>query len=214
MTQPATPTRRARRAARATPLERQLRGDALAAKVTPIDAFELARRKFLAGGRIDMGQLAAELGLHRTTLYRWVGTRDRLIGEVLWSIAEPAAREADRAAQAAGARGGERIARGVERYLKASHEAEFMRRFLTEEPEAALRIITTKDSVLQGRSVEYTQRLIEEEVERGNLEPPMDPHDLAYLIVRIGESFNYTDMITGEDPAPEKAGQAVRALLR
>jgi AcrR family transcriptional regulator len=211
MTQAAT---RTREAGRTTPLERQLRGDPAVAKTSPIDAFELARHKFLAGERIDMQQLAAELGLHRTTLYRWVGTRDRLIGEVLWSIAEPTAREADEEAVAAGAKGAERIAHGVERYLKASHEAPFMRRFLTEEPEAALRIITTKDSVLQGRSVEYTQALIEEEIERGSLDPPMDPHDLAYLIIRIGESFLYTDIITGEEPSPEKAAQAVRALLR
>ena len=135
-----------------TPLERQLRGDEPAPRTSPIDAFELARRKFLAGERIDMQRLAAELGLHRTTLYRWVGTRDRLIGQVLWSIAEDTAREADERAVTAGAKGGERIARGVERYLKAAHTAPFMRRFLTEEPEAALRIITTKDRILQARS--------------------------------------------------------------
>jgi len=197
----------------ATPLERQLRGDGPEApRAAPLDAFERARERFLAGERLDMQQLAAELGLHRTTLYRWVGTRDRLIGQILWSMAEPALREA---VEAAGrARGGERIARGIERYLQGSLGAPFMRRFLEEEPEAALRVLTTKDSVLQARSVEFVQGLLEEEIERGALEPPMPVHDLAYLIVRIGESFLYTDVITGEDPSPEKAAQAVRALLR
>src|SRR5919198_1081369 len=51
------------------------------------DALRLARRKFLAAQRIDMTGLAAELGVNRVTLYRWVGSRDALMVEVLWSLA-------------------------------------------------------------------------------------------------------------------------------
>jgi len=46
------------------------------------DALRLARRKFLAAQRIDMTSLAAELGVNRVTLYRWVGSRDALMVEV------------------------------------------------------------------------------------------------------------------------------------
>ena len=196
-----------------TPLERELWGPAPSSrKPTPLEVFERAREKFLAGERLDMGQLASELGLHRTTLYRWVGTRDRLVGEILWSMAEPALRAA---VESAGrARGGERIARAVEHYLTGSLRAPFMRRFLEAEPEFALRVLTTKEGVVQARSVDFLRALVEEEVERGSLDAPLPPDDLAYLIVRIGESFLYTDVITGGEPAPEKAAQAVRALLR
>ena len=89
----------------ATLLERQLRGEDVPSKATPLDAFKLARRKFLAGERLDMQQLAAELGTHRTTLYRWVGTRDRLLGSILWSLAEPALQEAASSSRARGASG-------------------------------------------------------------------------------------------------------------
>jgi AcrR family transcriptional regulator len=198
-------------AASATLLERHLRGEASAPRTSPLDAFALARRKFLAGERIDMQQLAAELGLHRTTLYRWVGTRDRLLGEILWSVAEPTLREALAASRA---RGGERIAGAMERYMRAALAAPFMRRFLSEEPEIALRVLTTKDSLLQARSFAFVREILEEEVERGAVDPPLPPEDLAYLIVRICESFLFTDIITGEKPAPDKAAQAVRALLR
>ena len=51
-------------------------------------AFRLARRAFLAGERIDMQRLAAELGVNRVTLYRWVGNRGRLLGEVAWELAD------------------------------------------------------------------------------------------------------------------------------
>ena len=195
----------------ATPLERQLRGETRARRAAPLDAFRLARKKFFAGERLDMQQLAADLGLHRTTLYRWVGTRDRLLGEILWSVAEPALREL---ADSSGIHGAERIAGTTERYMRATLEAPFMRRFLAEEPEAALRILTTKESVIQGRSVDFLRGVIEEEVARGAIDAPLPPEDLAYVIVRIVESFLYNDLNTGEQPAPEKAAQAVRALLR
>ena len=47
------------------------------------DAIALARDRFLGGERVEMGALAAELGIGRTTLYRWVGEREDLIEEVL-----------------------------------------------------------------------------------------------------------------------------------
>src|ERR1700712_4307668 len=50
-------------------------------------AFRAARHRFIAGERLDMGALAAELGVDRTSLFRWVGNRDALLAEVLWSLA-------------------------------------------------------------------------------------------------------------------------------
>ena len=45
-------------------------------------------------------------------------------------------------------------------------------------------------------------------------EPAVEPADLAYVITRIAESFIYTDLITGEPPAPEKAEVTIATLLR
>ena len=47
-----------------------------------------ARRHFLREGTIDMERLAQELAVSRATLYRAVDGRDRLLGDVLWSLAE------------------------------------------------------------------------------------------------------------------------------
>ncbi|MFC7655854.1 hypothetical protein ACFQV8_04290 [Pseudonocardia benzenivorans] len=55
-------------------------------------AVRLARRAFVAGERIDLNRLSAELGVDRTTLFRWVGNRDQLIGTVLISLADPTLR--------------------------------------------------------------------------------------------------------------------------
>src|ERR1043166_4279185 len=79
--------------AMATPLERALE-DPTRAGATPLDALALAREHWLRSGRLDMGALARDLGVSRATLYRWVGTKERLLGEVLWTFAEDTIRDA------------------------------------------------------------------------------------------------------------------------
>jgi AcrR family transcriptional regulator len=74
-------------------------------RATAQDAVLLARRRFQAAERIDMGAIAQELGVNRVTLYRWVGSRDRLLVEVLWSLADATlAREDARVAPSASCR--------------------------------------------------------------------------------------------------------------
>lgn len=73
------------RTASETPLRRQLNSFG-PIRPTPLDALRLARRQFQAGDRIDMQSLAAQLGVDRATLYRWVGSREHLLAEVLWSL--------------------------------------------------------------------------------------------------------------------------------
>src|SRR3954451_17803218 len=61
---------------------------ATASRPTAADALRLARRRFLAPERIDVSALADELGVNRVTLYRWFGSRDQLLVETIWSLAE------------------------------------------------------------------------------------------------------------------------------
>jgi hypothetical protein len=39
-------------------------------------------------------------------------------------------------------------------------------------------------------------------------------HELAYVIVRVIESYTYLDLITGEEPDAKRAEPILRALLR
>src|ERR1044071_7788650 len=61
---------------------------------TPLDALRAARRAWLKREPLDMGALAEQLGTSRSTLYRWVGDKDRLISEVVWSLAADALSQA------------------------------------------------------------------------------------------------------------------------
>ena len=173
-------------------------------------AFRLARRKFVAGDRLDMQQLAAGLGVDRTTLFRWLGNRDQLTAEILISLTDPTIQDAiDRTSGS----GGLRVARVARAYAETLIDTRFFRAFLQREPERALRLLTSKASPIQQYVVRWFERLLQEEGERGSFTHPMASGDLAYLIVRIMESFVYADMITGDEPDAAKVETAVAALL-
>ena len=179
-------------------------------KPDALDAFRVARRWFIAGRRIEMQELAAELGVNRATLFRWVGGRDDLLGEILWSLAEPALAVAIGASDGHGA---QRITGAIGRFAAMVDQADYLREFLRREPERALRILTTRAGTVQARLVGAIDTLLNDEVSQGNLRSPLPLRDLAYLIVRIVESFLYAELITGEEPEIAMAELAVGALL-
>ncbi|HET6704813.1 QsdR family transcriptional regulator [Amycolatopsis sp.] len=172
--------------------------------------FERARDRFLAGRRVDMGELAQELSISRATLHRRVGSRDRLLGEILWSLSDVTIARLWPSCVGRGAAG---IADFVSGYVRMANDSPPFRDFLRREPERALRLLTTRASVCQRRTTEKLEILLTGEVEAGRLVPPLPVPDLAYLLVRIGESFVYTDVITGDAPDAAKAHAAVTALL-
>ncbi|GJF06254.1 QsdR family transcriptional regulator [Pseudonocardia sp. D17] len=174
-------------------------------------AVRLARRAFVAGERIDLNRLSAELGVDRTTLFRWVGNRDQLIGTVLISLADPTLRGV---AERTGGCGPERVGRIMGEFSRAVIEAPYYRAFLRRETERALRLITTRAGPVQRHVVEAVRELVRAELARSDRVPTMPLPDLAYLVTRIAESFIYTDLISGEDPDADKAEAAVTALLR
>jgi AcrR family transcriptional regulator len=193
-----------------TALERALAGEAEPARATPLDALRAARRMWLAEQRIDMGALATELGISRATLYNWVGDRERLTAEVVWSIAE---RTIEHGREQANGTGPEFISDVIAQYLEGLAHYEPTRRFIERDPEFALRVLTSSQTPFQGRLIGAVRGLIEEQVGGAGYEPPLDPETLASVLVRIGESFIFNDLITGSDPDLEKAVQASRVLL-
>ncbi len=60
----------------------------MSTRPTATDAFRLARRRWLAGERVDMSAMAGELDVNRVTLYRWIGSREALLVEIVWGLAE------------------------------------------------------------------------------------------------------------------------------
>ena len=183
-------------------------------RATPLAALEGAKRRFLAGERLDMQELAVEIGVSRATLYRWVGTRERLLGEVLWSLAEADLAFLRQQGEADGLRGKELYLKMLDGYARRSARFKPLKRFIDTEPEPALRVLTSKESPMQRRSIEHSIALLDELVARDGLELRFDTTTLAFVIVRVVESFLWSDLITGE-AAPElgKAVDVIEVLL-
>jgi AcrR family transcriptional regulator len=171
------------------------------------DAVELAYQWFLAGRRIDMQQLALELGIGRATLYRWWRSREVIIGEVIWRIMIEAI---DRIDARSRSRGQARLVRNFGRFADTVRTFEPLVKFVSEEPDYALRALTSRFSVVQGRLIALTAA---ELAALPDIDPNIDVRDLAYTIVRIGESFIWSDMITGDPPRSDKAAAMVDLLL-
>ncbi len=194
-----------------TPLSRLL-GEQPKIRPDALAAFRVAQRSFLAGKRLEMQDLAAELGVSRATLFRWVGAKEQLLAEVIWSMARPTFEQAVN--DASRKRGPQRIAAVLSDFAAASILSEPFMKFVQREPERALRLLTTRSSSFQARLLGLIEVLLQEEIEAGRVNPPLPLHDLAYLILRITESFVYADAIAGVTPDPAKVRQAIRALLR
>lgn len=185
-------------------------------------AFERARETFVSGGRIDMGGLATDLGVDRTSVFRWVGNRDALLAEVLWSLAVPTLVQAERAADAGHPRDDDGAPVAPAAYLAEllTHfatdliEADYFREFLAREPARALRLLTTTASPIQHRYVATVEHLVRTRLGSAPFDGAIEPHALAYLLVRVSESFTYADLIAGEAPSPDAARSAFRHLLR
>jgi AcrR family transcriptional regulator len=194
----------------ATGLERALAAADAPPRPAPRDALTLARSRWLAGERLDMGALAEELGIGRATLYTWVGSKERLLGEVIWSFAEAGVRQARQTATGTGV---EYVLDVVSRFTRLNASFEPLRTFISQDPQLALRLLTSKDGPVQERMIAVARELLAEQIDAGELDPPLDPDALAYLMVRVSESFLYSDLITGTEPDVEKADQAMRLLL-
>src|SRR5438270_7303337 len=110
------------------------RGVAVVSKPGPADALALGRERFLACQRIDMSQVADELGVNRVTLYRWFGSRDRFLVEVVWSLTREALDAID---ASVGEQGAARVVGVSMQLLKTAIGSPALRRWLAEEGEHA-----------------------------------------------------------------------------
>jgi AcrR family transcriptional regulator len=183
----------------------------VASRPAAAEALRLGRRRFLAGDHIDMSGLADELGVNRVTLYRWFGSRDQFLVEVIWSLAR---RTLDRIDASIRQRGAKRVVRLVAGFLDAVITNSGMQRWLSEEGEHAMRLLTRHETDFQPRLIAAVQEVLEQEADAGRLDLPVDLRELAYVIVRLIESYTYLDLITGEQPDAARAEPILRMLLR
>jgi AcrR family transcriptional regulator len=157
--------------------------------------------------------LADELGVSRATLFRRVGGREQLLGLTLWSVTERSLAvsakrwERERPADAFHTTG---LLRHLNAIVAASRG---LRRLLDEEPALAMRVLTDPRGRVQPGIVAVVEEALRWDMDEFGLDPLIGPGDLAYALVRIGESFLYADVLAARKPDVQKANRLQRALI-
>ena len=173
------------------------------------DVLATALDRYLRGRRIDVRAIAAELGLGRTTIYRWFGSREGLVGETVARAAEPLF---DDARANADGQGGAALLDTFDRINRGLASAPALRSFLALERDA-LRILTSSGGIVQPRAVAKIQGFIEDEVRDGTYGSPVDPATLAYAIVRLAEAFLFNDATAAMRGEVDRLREIEAALL-
>lgn len=174
------------------------------------DVLAAARAQFMAGDRVDLTIVARDLGLGRATIYRWFGSRERLVSEVIAEESEVLIVGHRRAVRRRGVQGLLEVFDRINRSLARSMP---LRRFVEQEGASALRLLTSSTGAVQCRGVALISQMIEAEVAAGRYEAPADPETLAYAIVRLCEAFLYNDAAFGIRGDHERLHEVEAALL-
>jgi AcrR family transcriptional regulator len=175
-------------------------------KPTRQDALELARATFVANERVDMQALTARLGVARTTLHRWVGTResllDRILGDLATEFWELARAEAD-------GEGEEFVLDAVRRILGATARYEPARGFVQREPALAMRLLAGEEFAVRRRSLECLSSLVTQAL-------PDEADQLGGFVgalVHVGTALEWSAIMAGDEPSPERLVDVARSLL-
>jgi AcrR family transcriptional regulator len=174
------------------------------------DVLDAGLYRYLRGRRVDVQAIAAELGLGRATIYRWFGSREKLLGEVIIRATEPVLA---RARAGLAGKGGPGLLDTFDRFNRALADAPALRAFVEQERDAALRIIASGAGTVQPRIVELITGLITEEVEAGTYDPPVEPSVLGYAIVKLAQAFLFNDAVVGIRGDVDRLREVEAALL-
>jgi AcrR family transcriptional regulator len=160
------------------------------ATASPAEVLQAVTQQYVSGERVDLTVIARRLGLSRATIYRWFGSRDRVLGEVIATQLEQLIARKRQAVRTRGARGLLEVFDQINRSLS---RASALRTLLEQEPGTAMQLLTSGAGVVHPRAVSTVEALIVAEVSAGSYKPPADPATLAYAIVRLAEAFLYND---------------------
>jgi AcrR family transcriptional regulator len=187
--------------------------------VSTEDIVRYAAKLLLRGTRLDLSRMSAELGISRATLFRRVGNREDLMGEGLWTLSDRTWSqaigrwEAEYGTAFRTPDGRLRCLRIMEDYRREVAGSEGMRRLIDAEPAVALRVLTDPRGRIQPRIVASHVDLFRHDVEDAGLKPLVGLDDLSFAVVRLGESFLYSDTLAARRVDLDVATTLLDALV-
>lgn len=160
-----------------------------------------------------MQGLADELGVSRVTLFRHVGTREDLLGGALWLLTERTLQLAARR-WATERRDGELYSIGTGRHVNSFvAQSTALHTLLAQEPSLTIKVLTDPRGRVQTGVVAFVEAMLRRDMDEHGYVPIVDPADLAFALVRLGESFLYADALAARQPDAEAANRIQQALI-
>ena len=174
-------------------------------KASPEDALDLARARFLEGRRIEMRSLAEDLGIGRTTLYRWVGERDELIEEVLTGLVDEWFEAVE--GQVSGT-GRKRLLDIFTRFLEIASASSPVSDFASREPALTMRLLLDRQGKVAMRSKELISQLFTEHLPDREV-----PENIVDAIEMSTAALVWANIATEREPDIEGAISLTETLI-
>ena len=175
----------------------------------PADAIVAATETYLRGEQLDMSALAAELGIGRATLYRWVGNREDLLAAVMADGTERAYRAAIKGAQGQGVA---LVVDCMRRFMSSVLVTPAIKALTQREPLLFIRL-ATMPGALEGRPNRLISDVLEREALNGRVRLALPAPVLAQAIIRVCDAHLYAHLLGRNNPEIESALQLVAMLL-
>ena len=171
---------------------------------------DAARDIFLSCETVDMNDLARRLAISRSTLYRIAVTRERVLSDVVWSLGAISLRYATQ--HTTGPMNLQRFLEIGERFRDAAVSSEPMGYFVKHEPSTAAVALHTPSSARDELLAGWRDLLVE-----GLATSPsntvIDSWHAAEIIVSLGASMLYRDLVSGTRSNPDLVAVVLRALF-
>jgi len=174
----------------------------------PEHGLELAQAIFLAGERVEMGALAARLDISQATIYRWFGSREQLLEQVLDRIAREtlqATRSLNRG------EGDARVLDFVRRVMEVTVSLEPLRAFVRREPQLALRLLLGEAGVVRRTLRDALAEIVAETRSR---EEALALQEDLDVLVEVGVALEWATFAIGDTPQIDHAIRIMGVMLR
>jgi len=161
-----------------------------------------AARLFLTTGTVDMRAVARQLAIGRATLYRWRGSREVLLTDVLLWLGLRNLRRAE--LDVPTPPGPQRLLDVHALHMTRMTNSPGLRTFVRSEPSVASRLLLDANGVVHVGMTRALADLIQrQELAAGWRAPLGGPDRLANIMARIDETFMYADLIANDVPSIE-----------
>lgn len=157
--------------------------------------------------RVELSSLALQIDVSQATLYRWFGSREQLLDQVLGQLADEFAATA--IAEAEG-EGDARVLDMIRHLLSLTIDLAPVRSLIAREPQIALRLLLGEDQAVHRSMVRAINQIVAEarspeeaDALRGEIE----------TIVQAGAALQWATLAAGDQPNADRVVAIARGLL-